>query len=317
MKIAILTTDQAEDDNRLVEAARAKGHDARLLDLRQISIELSPNNPGIYYRNEPITHHFDIIIPRLNVSYTDYGINILQQFVCAQIYISDTPEALRLGRDKLKCLQFLLSKDLPFPATAIAYSPEYFTAMVKHLKLPLVVKLIESTEGTGVFLAKTQKEVDNLCKTFTMAGVSYHIQEFIGEAAGRDVRAFVVGDKVVAAMQRNSQDDDFRANVSLGASSTSVELTPYDKEMVLKATQSIGIHIAGVDFVRSDRGPLLLEVNVSPDFTGEQGIENVTKCDIAAAIIDYTVHQAKEYYCHPPKNNPTAHNKWVLKCVDG
>jgi ribosomal protein S6--L-glutamate ligase len=296
MKIGILTTNQAEDDSRLVTTARAKGHNANLLDLRQISIALRPSMPDIYYQNELITHHFDAIIPRLNVSYTDYGINILQQFICSNTYVSESPEALRLGRDKLKCLQYLLSKGLAFPTTAIAYSPEYFHSMIEQMQLPLVVKLIESTEGTGVFLARTHKEVDNLCKTFTLAGVSYLVQEFIAEAAGHDVRAFVVGDRVVAAMQRDSQDDDFRANVSLGAHSSAVTLTADEEELVLKATQSIGVHVAGVDFVRSDRGPLLLEINVSPDFTGEQGIEAVTQHDVAADIIDYTVLHAEAFY---------------------
>jgi ribosomal protein S6--L-glutamate ligase len=317
MKIAILTTNQADDDSRLVEAACAKGHDAHLLDLRKLSIELLPSQPDIYYQNERITHHFDAIIPRLNVSYTDYGINLVQQFICAQVYVSESPEALRLGRDKLKCLQHLLNKGLPFPATAIAYRPEYFSSQVDHLKFPQVVKLIESTEGTGVFLAKTRKETDNLCKTFSIAGLNYLIQEFVAEAAGQDIRVFVVGDKVVAAMQRESQDDDFRANVSLGAHSVAVQLTAYEEEVVLKATRSIGVHVAGVDFVRSDRGPLLLEINVSPDFTGEQGIEAISHCDIAAAIIDYTVQHAQAYY---QELSPSIHGldrRGIMPCVDG
>ncbi|MCG9714784.1 RimK family alpha-L-glutamate ligase [Shewanella insulae] len=317
MKIAILTTNQVDDDNRLVEVARAKGHDAFLLDLRQFSIELLPNNPEIYYQNEVITNQFDIVIPRLNVSYTDFGINILQQFICAGIYVSESPEALRLGRDKLKCLQYLLSKGLPFPATAIAYTPEYLETLVGHLKLPIVVKLIESTEGTGVFLAKTKKEVDNLCKTFSLAGVSYQIQEFIAEAAGQDVRAFVVGDRVVAAMQRESQDDDFRANVSLGAHSAAVGLTQEEEEVVLRATQSIGVNIAGVDFVRSSRGPLLLEINVSPDFTGKQGLETVTDCNIAAAIIDYTLREAKGFYREQTLTVALSRQEEELLCADG
>jgi ribosomal protein S6--L-glutamate ligase len=317
MKIAILTTNQADDDSRLVEAARAKGHDAKLLDLRRLSIELLPSTANIYYQDEPVTQEFDAVIPRLNVSYTDYGINVLQQFICARVYVSESPEALRLGRDKLKCLQYLLGKGLPFPGTAIAYAPEYFATLANHLKLPLVVKLIESTEGTGVFLAHTSKEVDNLCKTFTMAGLSYLIQEFIAEAAGQDVRAFVVGDRIVAAMQRQSQDNDFRANVSLGAHSTQVQLTPHEEEIVLKATRSIGVHIAGVDFVRSKRGPLLLEINVSPDFTGQQGIEVITHYDIAAAIIDYTVQHAKDFYRRQPRTVRATEPGDLLLCADG
>ncbi len=295
MNIGILTTNQITDDQRLMEAAINKGHQPTLLDLRKISIELSPGLPSIYYENEDVTKKFKAIIPRLNVSFTDYGINVLQQFICARVYVSETPEALRLGRDKLKCLQYLLEKGLPFPDTGIAYSNENFSSIISHLKTPVVVKLIESTEGTGVFLAKSKKELENMIKTFGLLGASFLVQEFVEEAAGEDVRAFVVGGRVVASMRRKSQDSDFRANVSLGGHSFQEKLTGEEERVVLAATQSIGVNVAGVDFVRSKRGPLLLEINVSPDFTGEQGIESITGYDVASAIIDFAVEQANNF----------------------
>ena len=318
MNIGILTTNQIRDDQRLLNEAENKGHAARLLDLRYISVELSSDRPTIYFKNENISSEFDAIIPRLNVSFTDYGINILQQFICLHTYISESPEALRLGRDKLKCLQYLMDKGLPFPATGIAFSSEYFEPIISDLKLPLVVKLIESTEGTGVFLARDIKEAQNIIKTFGLLGASFIVQEFIKEAAGADLRAFVVGDKIVASMKRQSQDTDFRANVSLGAHSSEATLTEQEKEIILSATRSIGVNIAGVDFVRSNRGPLLLEINVSPDFTGEQGIEAITSTNIAAAIIDFTVEQASKYKSKPLADNKHSVNQeYMSLCVDG
>ncbi|MFT5713198.1 MAG: ribosomal protein S6--L-glutamate ligase, partial [Glaciecola sp.] len=211
MKIGILTTNQFQDDKRLIEAATEKGHSASLLDLRDVSIDLSPDFTSIYYRNKDITREFDAIIPRLNVSFTDYGINILKQFMCANTYVSESPNALRLGRDKLKCLQVLFSKRLPFPGTGIAYSCDNFASIISRLKFPLVIKLIESTEGIGVFLAKNQLEAENIIKTFSLLRAPFLVQEFIAEAEGQDFRAFVVGDRVVAAMKRTSKGEDFRA----------------------------------------------------------------------------------------------------------
>lgn len=296
MRICVLSTDQVKEDNRLVEAARERGHEASLYKVRDISLALSPSKPAIFVGDQEITKSFDIVIPRLNVACSDYGINVIQQFICSQIYVSEGPDALRLGRDKLKCLQYLLAQGLPFPTTCISYRARDFTLLAKHTGIPVVVKLIDSTEGVGVFVAKTAKELDNLACTFERFHANYVIQSFVSEAAGTDVRAFVVGGKIVAAMQRHSADGDFRANISLGATAKSCELTPEETEIVLNATQAIGINVAGVDLIRSKSGPLLLEINVSPDFTGDQGIEKVTGVDIAGAIIDFTVQQTQPFY---------------------
>lgn len=296
MRICVLSTDQIKEDTRLVEAARERGHDASLFKVRDISLALSPNKPAIFVGDTNITESFDIVIPRLNVACADYGINVIQQFICAQVFVSEGPDALRLGRDKLKCLQYLLAQGLPFPTTCISYRARDFTLLAQHTGLPVVVKLIDSTEGVGVFVAKTTKELDNLARTFERFHADYVIQSFVSEAAGTDVRAFVVGGEVVAAMERHSADGDFRANISLGATAKPCELTPQETEIVLDATQAIGINVAGVDLVRSKSGPLLLEINVSPDFTGDQGIEKVTGMDIAGAIIDFTVQQKQPFY---------------------
>lgn len=317
MNICILSTDQVQDDARLLEVALAEGHDATLYNIRDISMALTPNKPTIYYQDKEITDRFDVVIPRLNISFTDYGTNVLQQFMCTDTYVSESPEALRLGRDKLKSLQYLLARGLPFPVTGIAYSPQGFRPLAEHIGSPMVVKLIESTEGTGVFLVNTLKEMDNLVKTFDMLGASYVIQQFVREAAGSDVRAFVVGGKIVAAMCRQSQDGDFRANVSLGGHSCACQLTDEERNIVLSATESIGINVAGVDFVRSDNGPLLLEINVSPDFTGEQGIETISGVDVARAIIRHVIEEAKAFNSQHPTPDKVLESHGVRLCADG
>lgn len=298
VNICILSTDQEKDDSRLLEAALSRGHNARILKMRDISLALTTHRPGIYAGDEEITDAFDVIIPRLNVSHSDYGINVLQQFICTQTYVSETPDALRLGRDKLKCLQYLLAQGLPFPTTCISCQPEGFNQLIKHTGMPVVVKLIDSTEGIGVFLINSSKELDNLTRTLQRFGANYVTQSFIHEASGTDIRAFVVGGKVIAAMERQSRDNDFRANVSLGAVAHPCQLTLQEEDIVLAATDAIGINVAGVDLIRSKSGPLLLEINVSPDFTGEHGIEYVTKTDIAGAIIDFTVQQTQPFYAN-------------------
>jgi ribosomal protein S6--L-glutamate ligase len=317
VNICILSTDQLTDDHRLLQAARDKGHDVQLYNIRDISMVLSADTPTIYWQEQNITRKFDAVIPRLNVNFTDYGTNVLQQFICCQTYVSESPAALRLGRDKLKCLQYMQARGLPFPPTAIAYSPEGIHQLASKIGLPMLVKLIESTEGNGIFLVHTVKELDNLVTTLCQLGASYIIQHFVKEAAGTDVRAFVVGGVIVATMQRQAQDDDFRSNVSLGGCSQACTLSEAEKRMVLSATAAIGINVAGVDLVRSEHGPLLLEINVSPDFTGEQGIESVTGVNIADAIIDYAAGQVAQFYQDQHKSVAVLESQRETLCVGG
>lgn len=317
MIICILSTDQEKDDQRLLDSAREKGHIAELYNIRDVSIALSQHDPAVYWRTKNITQAFDAVIPRFNVNFTDYGTNVIQQFICGKTYVSETPAALRLGRDKLKSLQHLQVRGLPFPATAIAYTPQGFRQLASIIGTPMVLKLIESTEGTGIFLIENVKEMDNMVATLNQFGASYIIQRFVKEASGTDVRAFVVGGRIVAAMCRRSQDGDFRSNVALGGCSEPCTLSPNEEAMVLSATESIGINVAGVDFVRSDEGPLLLEINVSPDFTGEQGIENVTGVNIADAIIDYAVAQVHSFYEWRYSGVSVLEPQRETLCVDG
>lgn len=294
--IGILTSSQHSEDKRLTEAATARGHQVTLLPLHKCSLSISPEAPWLYFEGKKLDDVFDIIIPRINVDYTSYGLTILRQFQAMNVYTTDTAYSLELGRDKLRCLQYLMRKDVPFPTTGFAYSKEDFNNIINTVGgTPLVIKLIEGTEGAGVFLAEDHKHAVNLLKTLKSFDAQLITQEFISESSGKDLRVFAIGGKIAGAMQRESQDGDFRANVSLGGHSKKVDLSPQEQDIALRAAAAIGLNIAGVDIIRSNKGPLVIEINTSPDFCGEQGLESVTGVDIAGAIIDYAV-QGKMMY---------------------
>lgn len=296
MKIGILTTNQIDEDQRLIEAAEAKGHEIKQLKLMKCSMSVCPDNAEIFYEGEIINDAFDIIIPRLQVNYTAYGLAILRQFQALDVYVTDTAYSIELGRDKLRCLQYLMRKGIPFPKTAFADSKDDFDNIIKTVGgTPLVIKINEGTEGNGVFLVDDVKQAENIMGTFKQFDEAIIAQEFIAESAGTDLRCFVVGDEIVATMKRESQDGDFRANVSLGGHSSAEELSDIEQEVVLNASKAIGLNIAGVDMIRSNKGPLVIEINVSPDFCGEQGIESVTGIDVASAIIDHAVAYKKRF----------------------
>jgi ribosomal protein S6--L-glutamate ligase len=266
------------------------------LPLLQCSLSVCPDDPKLYFKGKRVGLDFDIIIPRINTTYTEYGLAVLRQFQAIDIYTTDTAYCIELGRDKLRCLQYLMRRNVPFPTTGFAYSKEDFENIINTVGgTPLVIKLVEGTEGVGVFLAEDKKQAVNLLKTFKNFDAQLVTQELIAESAGNDIRAFVVGGKVVAAMRRESQDGDFRANVSLGGHSFTVDLTPEEEDLAVRAAGAIGVNIAGVDIIRSNRGPLVIEINVSPDFCGEYGIEKTANVDVAAAIIDFAV-QGKENF---------------------
>ena len=296
MRIGILTTGQIDEDKRLIEAATKRGHEITSLKLLKCSMSVCPDDAEVFYEGEKINDQFDIIIPRLNVFYTGYGLAILRQFQALDVYVTDTAYSIELGRDKLRCLQYLMRKGIPFPKTGFADSKDDFENIVKTVGgTPLIIKLIEGTEGTGVFLVDDIKQAENIMGTCKQFDTPIIIQEFIAESAGTDLRCFVIGDEVVATMKRESQDGDFRANVSLGGHSSEELLSKEEEQIALNAAKAIGLNIAGVDIIRSDKGALVIEINVSPDFCGEQGIESVTGVDVAGAIIDYAIAGKKRF----------------------
>jgi ribosomal protein S6--L-glutamate ligase len=296
MKIGVITTGQIDEDRRFIEEATQQGHEITILDLVKCSLNVCQDTADVFYEGKSIGQAFDIILPRLNVSFTLFGLAVLRQFQAMNVYVTDTAYSIELGRDKLRCLQYLLRQGIPFPTTGFAYSKDDFENIIQTVGgTPLVIKLIEGTEGTGVFLVDDIKQAENIMGTFQQVDTPVIVQEFIAESAGTDLRCFVVGDEIVATMKRESQDGDFRANVSLGGHSSAEIITKEEENVVLKAAKAIGLNVAGVDLIRSNKGPLIIEINVSPDFCGEQGLESVTGINVAGAIIEYAVQGKKNY----------------------
>lgn len=290
MKIGILATGAKDEEARLVDEALQAGHEATILKVLKCSLRVSNNAPKVFYEGKDISRDFDIIIPRVNLPHTIYGLTILRHFQVMGVYTSDVALALEIGRDKLRCKQFLMSQGIPVPTTGYGYSKDDFHTAIQAVGgAPLILKLVEGTEGTGVFLAKDEKEAVNILGSFKQFDARVIAQEFIEESSGSDIRAFVVGNKVVASMLRQSQDGDFRANVALGAHSFNVKLTDQEEKIVLSAVKAIGINVAGVDVIRSKRGPLIIEINVAPDFGGEFGLETTTSVNVAREIIKFAV----------------------------
>lgn len=270
------------------EAGLARGHDMSLLDLLKCSVRVCPDDPRVYYDGKEVLEDFDVIIPRINPGFTEYGLTVLRQFQAMGIYTTDTAYSLELGRDKLRCLQYLMRKGIPFPTTGFAYAKEDFSNIINTVGgVPLVIKLNQGEEGIGVFLAEEEKQAKNILKSFRQLDAQLIVQRFVAESAGSDLRCFVVGGKVVASMRRESQDGDFRANVSLGGHSFKVDLSEDEENLAIKAADAIGIKIAGIDMIRSKEGPVIIEINVSPDFSGKFGLEETSGVDVADAIIAY------------------------------
>lgn len=239
----------------------------------------------VFYEGQEL-RGVDAVIPRIGASVTDYGAAVIRHFELMGVYTATRSEALLLARDKLKCLQFLRANGVPVPRTFIAGSPDAMPYLVEKLGgAPVVIKMLESTHGIGVILAESLQTAVSLAEVFAKLNQPVILQEYIAEAAGSDIRAFVVGRSVVASMMRVAAPGEFRSNLHRGAEAYPIKLTQLETNIVLKATRLLGLQIAGVDILRSNRGPLVIEVNASP---GLEGIENTTGVDIAGAIIDNT-----------------------------
>ncbi|MBI5914540.1 MAG: 30S ribosomal protein S6--L-glutamate ligase [Bacteroidetes bacterium] len=267
----------------LFRAARSRGHYVRVIDHQQCSIVVEQGVPQVLYEGGRLVG-MDAVIPRIGTSVTDYGAAVIRQFELMGVYTATRSEALIIARDKLKCLQKLSAEHIAVPRTVIAGMPEAVPRLIDLLGgTPIVVKMLESTHGVGVVLVESRSTALSLVEAFTKLGQPVILQEFIAEAAGADVRAFVVGKRVVAAMLRQASEGEFRSNLHRGATATPAVLTPQEEKIVLESARLMGLDIAGVDILRSKRGPLVMEVNASP---GLEGIETATKVDIAGAIIE-------------------------------
>lgn len=291
MKIAILSNGNANySTKRLVEEAKKRGHNVRVIKYKNCYLSLDEKHPDIFYKGEKLPK-YDAIIPRIANYMTRYGSAIVRQFEMQGVWSASSSIAIVRARDKLRSQQILTKAGIDTPKTLVSRNTADIDDLVEQIGLPMIIKLATSTHGNGVVLAETRKAAKSTLQAFYLYdedGTNIMLQEYIKESAGTDIRAFVVGSRVVASMKRQSLDDDFRSNIHKGGEGTSIKLTPEEKRIAVKAARAMGLHIAGVDLMRSNRGPLVLEVNASPGF----GIEKITRRNVAEKIIDYVEHNA-------------------------
>jgi ribosomal protein S6--L-glutamate ligase len=291
MKIAILSRNRRlYSTRRLVEACTKRGHEVRVIDILKCYIDIASDSPAIWYMGEQL-EDFDAVIPRIGASVTHYGLAVIRQFEMMGVYCLTESIALGRSRDKLRALQLLSRKGLGLPKTSFAYNVHDAKELIKLVGgTPLVLKLCEGTQGRGIVLAETQKAAESVIEAFRELRAEFLVQEFIKEANGCDLRCFVIGDKVVAAMERTAAEGEFRSNLHRGGSAKLAKLTPTERRTAIKAAQTMGLQVAGVDLLRSARGPLVMEVNSSP---GLEGIEGATHKDIADAIVAFVEENAR------------------------
>ncbi len=290
MKIGILSRRASlYSTRRLVEAARERGHEARVVDYLRCYMDISPGKPHVIFQGEQL--HFDAVIPRIGATYTFYGTAVVRQFEMMGVFSPAESQAISRSRDKLRSLQLMARAGVGLPVTSFAHSTKDIDGVVGIVGgAPLVVKLLEGTQGVGVVLAETKKAAESVIAAFRQLDANILVQQFIKEAGGTDIRAFVVGDKVVAAMQRIAQPGEFRSNLHRGGRGEAIKLTPVERRTALKAAKVMGLGVAGVDMLRASEGPLVIEVNSSP---GLEGIETYTGVDVGGAIVEFLERNAK------------------------
>jgi ribosomal protein S6--L-glutamate ligase len=291
MKIAVLSQKKSlYSTRRLVEAAKQRGHDILVIDPLRCYMNITSHQPLINYRGKLLTD-LDAVIPRIGASILFYGTALVRQFETMGVFTLNRSTAISCARDKLRSLQLLSCKGIGLPVTGFAHAPDDIKGVIKMVGgAPLVIKLLEGTQGIGVVLAETNNAAESVIDAFWGLQSNILIQEYIKEAGGSDIRCFVIGGKVVAAMQRQARDGEFRANLHRGGQAMTVKLTAEERSMASRAAKAIGLDVAGVDILRSERGPLVIEVNSSP---GLEGIETTSGKDIAAAMIEYIEQNIK------------------------
>jgi len=271
--------------NRIFEEAKKRGHNARVVNHMKCTVKLSNRKRGIFFNNRNIIDDAKIIIPRIGTSVTQHGSSIVQEFELNAIKTTASSSGIILSQNKIQSLQLLSKNKIPIPDTIFSANPEDISNQINMLGgAPIVIKLLEGTQGKGVILADSVSSAKSIIDTFYGMQKRILLQEFIKESKSEDVRAFVVGNKVVAAMKRIGAKNDFRSNIHQGGRGEAVQLTEKEEEIAIKTTQLLNLPIAGVDIIRSKRGPLVLEVNSTP---GLQGIETFTKVNVAEEIIKY------------------------------
>ncbi|AFJ01342.1 Ribosomal protein S6 glutaminyl transferase [Methylophaga frappieri] len=291
MKIGILSRNsQLYSTRRLVEAAEARGHEVHVLDVLRCYMNITSLKPEVHYKGQVLTN-YDAVIPRIGASVTFYGTAVLRQFEMMGVYPLSESVAISRSRDKLRALQLLSRKGIGLPVTGFAHRPDDVNDLIKLVGgAPLVIKLLEGTQGIGVVLAETEGAAESVIEAFMGMKANILVQEFIKEAGGADIRCFVIGDKVVAAMKRQGKEGEFRSNLHRGGSAQLIRITPAERATAVRAAKTMGLNVCGVDLLRSNHGPVVMEVNSSP---GLEGIEMATNKDIATMIIEFIEKNAK------------------------
>jgi ribosomal protein S6--L-glutamate ligase len=290
MKIAMLARNAGlYSHQRLAEAARARGHEIDILNTLRVTMNITSHRPEAYYEGQKL-EKYDAVIPRIGASVTFYGLAVLRQFEMMDVWPLNESVAIGRSRDKLRSLQILARKGLGLPVTAFAHDPKQTDDVIKMVGgAPVVIKLLEGTQGIGVVLGETEKSARSVIEAFRGANVNILVQEFIKEANASDIRAFVIGNKVVAAMERRGAEGDFRSNLHRGGQANAIKITPEERSTAIRAARAMGLNVAGVDMLRSNHGPVIMEVNSSP---GLEGIEQVSGKDIATKIIEFIEEHA-------------------------
>ncbi|HEY7824517.1 MAG TPA: 30S ribosomal protein S6--L-glutamate ligase [Acidimicrobiia bacterium] len=283
MKIAILSRGaNLYSTARLKEAAVERGHEVTVVDYLRCYMDITARRPKILYKGEELRPN--AVIPRIGASYTFYGTAVVRQFEMADIFTLNSSDGISRSRDKLRSMQVLSRAGVGLPTTSFAHSIQDVNGLLEVVGgTPVVIKLLEGTQGLGVVLAETKKAAESVIGAFRQLDANILVQQFIKEAAGADIRAFVVGGKVVAAMRRQGAPGDFRSNLHRGGSAEMIKLTPSERSTAVRAAKAMGLNVAGVDMVQSEEGPMVLEVNSSP---GLEGIEKTSSIDVADQVID-------------------------------
>ena len=292
MKIAVLSRNpRLYSTRRLVEAARERGHQIRVVNTLRCYNNIASHRPAVHYRGE-VLEGFDAVIPRIGASVTFYGTAVLRQFEMMGVFPVNESVAISRSRDKLRATQLLARKGIGLPVTGFAHSPDDVDDLIRMVGgAPLVVKLLEGTQGVGVVLAETYKAAESVIQAFMGLNAEIMVQEFIREARGADIRCLVVGGKVIASMKRQAGDGEFRSNLHRGGQASLIRITPEERSTAVRAARVMGLNVAGVDLLRSNHGPVVMEVNSSP---GLKGIEQASNKDIAGQIIQFLEKNARQ-----------------------
>ncbi|MGB3510285.1 MAG: 30S ribosomal protein S6--L-glutamate ligase [Microcoleaceae cyanobacterium] len=292
MKIAILSTEpNLYSTKKLLEAGEKNGHEVQIIDYLRCYMNITSMKPQVIYKGEPL-EGFDAIIPRIGASKTFYGTAVVRQFEMMGVFTANPSQAISRSRDKLRCLQLLAREGIGLPVTGFAHSTKDIDGLINTVGgAPLVIKLLEGTQGIGVVLTETYQAAKSVIEAFRGLDANILVQEFIKEAGGADLRCFVVGDKIVAAMKRQGAEGEFRSNLHRGGMAEKIKLSPEERSTATRSAKAMGLRVAGVDLLRSNHGPVVMEVNSSP---GLEGIEATTGVNVSGKIIEFLEKNAEK-----------------------